>query len=108
MPPRCDVREFNSALEKVGFENKDPVNNDGRVIVEKGHLGSEWRRSTRKHLVPYGLEEVELQNEGHKLDLAGTLYVPLTQYKRPNPITQSPLSIYLTGDKRNLPVENRF
>ena len=35
LPPKCDVRDVNSVLEKAGFENKDPVYHDGRVIVEE-------------------------------------------------------------------------
>ena len=38
MPPRCDVRVVNSVLERVGFENKDPVYDNGRRIVEEGNL----------------------------------------------------------------------
>ena len=64
--------------------------------------------SARRYLAPYGLEEVELQHEGHKLDAAGTLYIPLRENKRLNPITPSLLSIDTPGDKRNLPVESRF
>ena len=63
MPLRCDVHDVNSVVEKAGFENKDPVYNDGRVIVKKGHLSWKAERlcCTRKNLAPHGLEEVELQ-----------------------------------------------
>ena len=103
VPSRCDVLEVNSALEKAGFENKDPVHNDGRVIMEERHSGlkAELRCSTRKHLAPYCLEEVELKQERHRLGAFGVLYVPSTEYKRLNPITHSHLSI-------DTPVENRF
>ena len=82
---------------------------DGRIIVEEGHvaLKAESRCSTLRHLAPYGLKDIEL-HEKHKLDAAGTLYVPLTEYRQPDPATPSPLSIDTHGDKRNLPVENRF
>ena len=30
LPPRCDVREVNSVPEKAQFENKPPLNKDGR------------------------------------------------------------------------------
>ena len=56
----------------------------------------------------YGLQEVELQQQGRKLDAAGIFYVPLTEYKIADPTTTSPLSVGTPGDKRNLPVENRF
>ena len=55
MPPRCDVRELNKVLERAGFENKDPIYDDGRIIVEEGHLGLKAES--------YGLEEVEVQHE---------------------------------------------
>ena len=34
--------------------------------------------------------------------------MPLTKYKRADPTTPSPLSVGTAGDRRNLPVENRF
>ena len=69
------MREVNSVLEKAGFENKDSVYDDGLVVVEEGHLGlwAESICSTRKHLAPYGLQEAEIQHDGHKLDAAGAL-----------------------------------
>ena len=50
--------------------------------MEEGHLAiqDEIKCSTRKHLAPYGLGEVELRHEGWKLDAAGTLYVSLIKY----------------------------
>ena len=80
----CDVRYVNNVLEKVGFESKDPLYDDGRVILEEGNLDLkvQSRCSTRKHRGLYVLEE--LQHEGHRLDAAGALYVPLLDYKRPN------------------------
>ena len=63
----------------------------------------------KEYLAPYGLQEVELQYEGHKLEAAGSFYyVPLTEYKRLNPITPSPLSIDTLGQNINLHKENRF
>ena len=35
-PPRCDVRDVNSVLEKAGFESKDPIYKYGRDIVKEG------------------------------------------------------------------------
>ena len=68
-------------LEKAGLESKLPIYDDGRMIVEEGHLAlkDEIKFRTRKYLVPYGLQEVESQQEGRKLDTTGVLYVPLTK-----------------------------
>ena len=51
---------------------------------------------------------MELKHEGCSLDAAGAFYVPLREYKKPNTVTPSTLSIDTPGDKRNLPVESRF
>ena len=74
MPPRCEV---NKVLERSGFENKTPIYDGGRIIVEERHLGlkAESRCSTRKHLATCGVEELELQNEGCRFHTAGALYV---------------------------------
>ena len=95
MSPTMHPRDVICVLEKAAFENKYPVCNDGRVIIEEEHLGrkAELRCSTRNYLAPKGLEELELQHEGHRLDLAGTLYVPLTENMRQN------LAILLPVDK---------
>ena len=65
------------------------------MIVEEGHLAlnDDMKFSTRKHLASNGLQEVELQQQGRKLVAAGTLYVPLTEYKKADPTTPSPLSV---------------
>ena len=34
--------------------------------------------------------------------------MPLAEYRKPNPVTPSPVSIDTSGDKRNIPVEKRF
>ena len=54
MPPRCNEREVKKVLERAGFENKDPLYDDGRMLVKEGHLGlkAESRRCTRGHLDP--------------------------------------------------------
>ena len=64
--------------------------------------------STRKHLAPYGLEEIELQHDRQMLNAAGALYVPLTEYKLADPAMPSPLLVDTPGDKRSLPVKVRF
>ena len=63
---------------------------------------------TRKHLAPYGLEEIELQHDRQRLNAAGALYVPLTEYKLPDPAMPSPLLVDTPEDKRSLPVKVRF
>ena len=105
-----DFQKFYTEKMLFGFESKDPLYDDGRVILEEGNLDlkAESRCITRKHRGLYVLEEVELQQEGHRLEAAGALYVPLLDYKRQNPVTISPVSIDAPGDKRNLPMENRF
>ena len=98
-------------LEKAGLESKLPIYDDERMIVEEGDpaLRDEMKFDTRKYRAPYGLQEVELQQEGRKLDAAGVLYAPLTtEYETADPTTPSPLSVRSPGDRRNLPVENRF
>ena len=64
--------------------------------------------ATRKYQAPYGLEQVEMRQEGRELDAAGSLYVALTEYKKQDPATPSPLSVCTPGDKRSDPVEDRF
>ena len=49
-----------------------------------------------------------MRQEGKELDAAGPLYVALTEYKKPDPTTPSPLSVGIPGDKRRGPVEDRF
>ena len=64
--------------------------------------------ATRKYKAPYGLEQVEIRQEGTELDAAGQLHVALTEYKKLDPTTPSPLSVDTPGDKRSGPVEDRF
>ena len=68
MPPKYEVREVIKVLEKAGFENKEPVYESGRMIVEEGHIAlkGDMKFSTRKHMAPYGSEVVELQHKGRK------------------------------------------
>ena len=49
-----------------------------------------------------------MKQEEKELDAAGSLYVVLTEHKKPNPATPSPLSVGTPGDKGSGPVENRF
>ena len=58
--------------------------------------------------MPYGLEQVEMKQEEKELDAAGLFYVALTEYKKQDPATPSPLSAGIPGEKRTGPVEDRF
>ena len=75
MPPKYDVRQLLKTLENAGLKSKLPIYDDWRVIVEEGHLAlkDEMKFGTRKYRAPYGLQEMELQEEGWKLDAAGPL-----------------------------------
>ena len=44
-------------------ENKQPIYDDGKMIVEEGHMALKDKMmfSTRKYRLPYGLEELELR-----------------------------------------------
>ena len=111
MPPKFEVREVLRTLERAGLENMLPVWDDGRMIVEEGHIalkGDEMMFATRRYRAPYGLEQVEMRQEGKELDAAGPLYVALTEYKKTDPTTPSPLSVGTPGDKRSGPEEDRF
>ena len=110
MPPKYEVQELNKVFERVGFKNKEPIYDSGRMIVEEGHLALEdnMKFSTRRQLAQYGLEEVKLRHDQQKLDAAGALYVSLTEYKAMDAETPSPLSVDTPGDKRRIPVESRF
>ena len=110
MPPKFEVREVLRTLEQAVLENMLPVWDDGRMIVEEGHIAlkDEMKFATRKYRAPYGLEQVEMRQNGKDLDAAGPLYVALTEYRKTDPTTPSPLSVGTPGDKRSGPVEDRF
>ena len=110
MPPKFEVREILRTLDQANLENTLPKWDDGRMIVEEGHivLKDEMKFGTRKYRAPYGLEQVEMKQEGKVLDAAGLLYVALTEYKKQDQATPSPLSVGTPGDKRSGPVEDRF
>ena len=110
LPPKFEIREVLRKLERAGLENLLPVWDDGRMIVEEGHIAlkDEMKFATRRYRAPYGLEQVKMRQEGKELDAAGLLYVALTEYKKPDPTTTSPLSVGTPGDKRSGPVEDRF
>ena len=64
--------------------------------------------ATRKYRAPYGLEQVEMEQEEKELDAAGSLSVALTEYKNQDPARPSPLSGAPLKIKRSGPVETRF
>ena len=110
LPPKFEIREVLRKLERAGLENMLPVWDDGRMIVEEGHIAlkDEMKFATRRYRAPYGLEQVEMRQERKELDEAGPLFVALTEYKKPDPTTPSALSVGTPGDKRSGPVEDRF
>ena len=110
MPPEFEVRDILRTLDPANLENLLPLWDDGRMIVEEGPIAlkDEMKFATRKYQAPYGLEQVEIKQEGKELDAAGLLYVALTEYKKQDPATPSPLSVGTPGDKRSGPVEDRF
>ena len=110
MPPKFEVRDILRTLNQENLENMLPVWDDGRMIVEEGHIAlkDEMKFATRKYRAPYGLEQVEMKQEGKELDAAGLLYVALTEYNKQDPATPSPLSVGTPGEKRSGPVEDQF
>ena len=100
-PPGYEVRKVLRALEQEGLENMLPIWDDGRMIMMEGHVAlvDDMKFATRKYRAPYGLEQVEMRQEGKEL------YVALMEYKRLDPATPSPLSVDTPGDKRSGPVE---
>ena len=109
-PPGYEVRKVLRTLEKEELENMLPIWDDGRMIVMEGHVAlvDDMKFATRKYKAPYGLEQVEIRQEGTELDAAGQLHVALTEYKKLDPTTPSPLSVDTPGDKRSGPAEDRF
>ena len=50
-----------------------PIWDDGRMIMMEGHVAlvDDMKCATRKYRAPYGLEQVEMRQEGKELDAAG-------------------------------------
>ena len=109
-PPKFEVRDILRTLDQADLVNMLPVWDDGRTIVEEGHIAlkDEMKFATRKYQAPYGLEQVEMKQAEKELDAAGSLYESPTEYKKQDPATPSPLSVGTPGDKRSGPVETRF
>ena len=106
MPPKFELRENLRMLDWESLENGLPIWDEGRMIVEEGHIAVkyEMKLATRTYRAPYGLEQVEMRQEGKELDGAGSLYVALTEYKKQDHATLSPLSVGTPGDKISGPV----
>ena len=104
MSPKFEVREILRTLDQESLENTSPNWDGGRMIVEEGHIAlkDEMKFATRKYRAPYGLEQVEMRQEGRELDAAGSLYVALTEYKKQDPATPSPLSVATPGFRKIL------
>ena len=51
---------------------------------------------------------IQFSPEEKELDAAGLLYMALTEYKKQDPATPSPLSVGTPEDKRSGPIEDRF
>ena len=110
MPPKFEVQEILRRLDQANLENMLPIWDDGRMIVQEGHIAlkDEKKFATKKYRAPYVLEQVEMRQEGKELDTAGSLYVALTEYNKQDPATTSPLSVGTPEDKRSGPVEDRL
>ena len=55
MPPKFEVRDALRTLERAGLENKLPVWDNGRMIVNEGHIalkGDEMVFATRRYRAP--------------------------------------------------------
>ena len=63
IPPKFEVRDALRTLKEARLENKLPIFDDGRMIVEECHMALKYDMmfATRKYRVPYGLEELELR-----------------------------------------------
>ena len=81
MPPKFEVRDILGTLDQANLENMLPVWDDGRMIVEEGHIAlkDEMKFATRKYRAPYGLEQVEMKQGEKELDAGCLLYVALTE-----------------------------
>ena len=66
MPPKFEVRNVLRTLEEAGLENKLPIYDDGKMTVEEGHIAlkDDMKFATRNYRAPYGLEVLELMQEG--------------------------------------------
>ena len=96
LPPKFEVRDILKTLDQARLECMLPVWDDGKMIVEEGliALKDEMKFTTRKYRAPYGLEQLVMKQGEKELNAAGPLYVALTEYKKQDPATPSPLSVW--------------
>ena len=110
MPPKFEVREILRALDQASLENMLPIWDDGRMIVEEGHIAlkDEMKFATRKYQAPYGLEQVEMRQKIEAAGCGRLVICGSDGIQKQDPATPSPLSVGTPGDKRSGPVEDRF
>ena len=111
MPPKFEVRDALRVLKRASLENQLPAWDNGRMIVEEGHVALEADEvlfATRRYRAPYGLELMERNRGGEKLDAAGPLYVALTEHEGTSSTTPSPRPVDAPGDKKSGTVADRF
>ena len=95
MPPKFEVQDILRTLEQTRLENMLAVWDDGRMIVEEGHIAlkDDMKFATRKYRAPYGLDQLEMMQEEKELNAACVLYVALMDHKKQDPAAPSPLSV---------------
>ena len=69
LPPKFEVRDILRTLDQARLEHMLPVCDDGKMIVEEGHIAlkDEMKFATRKYRAPYGLEQLEMKQEEKEL-----------------------------------------
>ena len=84
MPSKFKVREVLKTLEKAGLESRMPICDNGNMIMQEGHIAlkDDMTSITRKHLAPYGFEEVELPLAEHKVTDPTTTSPPISRHQR--------------------------
>ena len=103
MPPKFEVWDFLRTLDQANLENMLPVWDDGRMIVEEGHIAmkDEIKFATRRYRAPYGLEQVEMKQEGKRAG-CGRLFIcgsDRIQERRPTD-TLAPISRHPWGQEK--------
>ena len=76
------------------------------MIVEEGHIAlkDDMKFARRKYRAPCGLEQLEMKQGEKELNATGPSYVALTEFKKQDPATTSPLSVGTPGVKRSGPM----
>ena len=65
MPLKFEDRDILRTLDQADLENMLPLWDDGRMIVEEGHitLKDEMKFATRKCRAPFGPKRLEIKQE---------------------------------------------